>query len=91
MWIEWKTFQGCFENKKKKKQHEIEFHNSIQDWVFTTVYQFTKVPGKTPDFVANEKSFEIFRIWLYLLSVTEKLLSNFLYWKSYSRNSECRG
>ena len=91
MWIEWKTFQGCFENKKKKKQHEIEFYNSIQDWVFTTVYQFTKVPGKTPDFVANQKSFEIFRIWLYLLSVTKKLLSNFLYWKSYSRNFECKG
>ena len=23
--------------KRKKKQGEIEFHNSVQDWVFTTV------------------------------------------------------
>ena len=25
--------------KQKKKKKEIEFHNSIQDWVFTIVYQ----------------------------------------------------
>ena len=86
-----KNLSRVFRKQKEKKKHEIEFYNSIQDWVFTTVYQFTKVPGKTPDFVANQKSFEIFRIWLYLLSVTKKLLSNFLYWKSYSRNFECRG
>ena len=24
--------------KKKKAHEEIKFHNSIQDWVFTTVY-----------------------------------------------------
>ena len=28
-----------FQNKKEKKNKEIEFHNnSVQDWVFTTVY-----------------------------------------------------
>ena len=30
-WIEWKIFQGCL-------SEEIEFHNPIQDWIFTTVY-----------------------------------------------------
>ena len=29
-----------FQEQKRKKSHEeIEFHNLIQDWVFTTVYQ----------------------------------------------------
>ena len=35
-WIEWKIFQGCFKNKKEKNHEEIEFHNSIQERVFTT-------------------------------------------------------
>ena len=35
-----KNFQGYFNNKKEKKLHEeIQFHNSIQDWVVTTIYQ----------------------------------------------------
>ena len=33
------SFQGFF---KKKTHEEIEFHNSIQDWVFTTVNQLEK-------------------------------------------------
>ena len=28
--------------KRTKSQEEIEFHNSIQDWVFTTVYRLKK-------------------------------------------------
>ena len=28
-----------FQKKKKKKHEEIEFYNSIQNWVFTTIYQ----------------------------------------------------
>ena len=36
--MELKVFQGFF--KKKKNTHEdIEFHNLIQDWVFTAVYR----------------------------------------------------
>ena len=27
----------AFFKKKNKKKQEIEFHNSIQDWVFTAV------------------------------------------------------
>ena len=39
---------GCLKNKKEKKTHEIELHNSIQDWVFTTFNGCRKVPGKMP-------------------------------------------
>ena len=29
-----------FQKQKRKKTHEeTEFHNSVQDWVITTVYQ----------------------------------------------------
>ena len=28
-----------FQKQKKKKHEEIEFDNSIQDWVFTTAYR----------------------------------------------------
>ena len=35
-----KSFKGVSETKKEKKTHEeTEFHNPIQDWVFTTVYR----------------------------------------------------
>ena len=44
--IEWKIFQGCFKNKKEKAHEEIEFHNSIQDLIFTTVYQLLKSAWK---------------------------------------------
>ena len=31
-----------FQNKQEKKHKEIEFHNnSIQDWVFASVYRFS--------------------------------------------------
>ena len=33
-----KPFKGVSKTKKKKKHEEIEFHNLIHDWVFTTVY-----------------------------------------------------
>ena len=37
--IEWngKSLKGS--SKKNTKIEETEFHNSIQDWVFTTVYR----------------------------------------------------
>ena len=35
-----KIFQK--QNKNKKAHKEILFHNSIQDWVFTTVYRLEK-------------------------------------------------
>ena len=38
-WIEWKIFQVIF----KKDNEKIEFHDSVQDWVFTTVY-FKSLP-----------------------------------------------
>ena len=31
------SFKGL--SKQKNTHEEIEFHNSIQDWVFTTVYR----------------------------------------------------
>ena len=39
---------GCFKNKKKKKKayEEIEFHNAIQDWAFTTIYLLKKSAWK---------------------------------------------
>ena len=38
-----KSFLGVSKTKKKKKTHgEIEFHNSIQDRVFITIYQLKK-------------------------------------------------
>ena len=39
--MQWKIFQGLFKNKKEKKI-QLEFCNSIQDWVFTNVYQLEK-------------------------------------------------
>ena len=32
--------------KKIKADEEIEFHNSIQDWIFTTIYQLWKSASK---------------------------------------------
>ena len=33
------SFSTIFQKKKTKKRHEeTEFHNSIQDWVFTIVF-----------------------------------------------------
>ena len=40
--------ENLSKTKKKKTHEDIEFHNSIQDWVFTTVYQLYKVLGKMP-------------------------------------------
>ena len=34
-----KNILRVFQKQKRKKNEEIEFHKSIQDWVFTTVYQ----------------------------------------------------
>ena len=34
-----KSFEGVSKTKKKKTHEETEFHNSIQDWDFTTVYR----------------------------------------------------
>ena len=37
------NLSGVFQKQKRTKAHEeIEFHNSIQDWVFTTVYRLKK-------------------------------------------------
>ena len=40
------NLSGVFQKKKKKKKkkahEEIEFHNTVQDWVFTTVYWLKK-------------------------------------------------
>ena len=45
-----KAFNGVSKKKIKKKKHEeIEFHNSIQDSVFITVYQLQEMLGKIPD------------------------------------------
>ena len=45
-----KAFNGVSKTKNKKKKHEeIEFHNSIQDSVFITVYQLQEMLGKIPD------------------------------------------
>ena len=38
-WIERKSFKGASKTKKKKTLEEIDFHNLIQDEVFTTVYR----------------------------------------------------
>ena len=38
-WIEWKIFQVIF----KKDNGKVEFHDPVQDWVFTTVY-FKSLP-----------------------------------------------
>ena len=44
------VFQKQKTKQNKKKTHEeIEFHNSIEDWVFTTVYRFRKVLGGMPE------------------------------------------
>ena len=40
--------------KKKKKNEKIEFHSSIQDWVFTTVYRLRKVHGKMTGTILSE-------------------------------------
>ena len=37
---------GVSKIKKKKALEEIEFHNSIQDLIFTTVYQLLKSASK---------------------------------------------
>ena len=33
-----KSFKAVLKTKKKKTHEETEFHNLVQDWVFTTVY-----------------------------------------------------
>ena len=38
-----KVFQ---KQKRKKTQEEIEFNNSIQDWVFTNIYRLYKSAWK---------------------------------------------
>ena len=40
------SFKGASKTKKKKKHVEIEFHNSIQDGVFTTIYWLWKSAWK---------------------------------------------
>ena len=40
------NLQECFKKKQKKKNEESEFHNSIQGWVFTTVYWLLKSAWK---------------------------------------------
>ena len=39
--------------KQTKKTHmeRLEFHNSIQYWVFTTTYSCRKVLGKMPEVI----------------------------------------
>ena len=33
------NLSSVFQNQKREKKHEeFEFYNSIEDWVFTTVY-----------------------------------------------------
>ena len=45
-----KNLSKMFEKQKRKKYEEIEFHNLIQDWVFTTFTGCgcTEVLGKMP-------------------------------------------
>ena len=47
----WKTKQN-----KKNTQEEIEFHNSIQNWVLVPFTGCRKVPGKIPAYYTNFKS-----------------------------------
>ena len=32
------NLSSVFQNQKREKHEEFEFYNSIEDWVFTTVY-----------------------------------------------------
>ena len=40
------SLSRAFHKQTKKKHEETEFHNSIQDWAFTTVYQLQKSAWK---------------------------------------------
>ena len=41
-----KIIQGCFENKKDKKNEKTEFYNSIQDLVYIIAYWLQKSAWK---------------------------------------------
>ena len=41
-----KNLLKVFQKQTKKKHEETEFHNSIQDWVFTAVDQLQQSPWK---------------------------------------------
>ena len=50
------NISSVFQRQKRKKTHgETEFHNSIQDWVFTTVYRLQKSAWKN-DWKSNSFS-----------------------------------
>ena len=40
------SLSRAFHKQTKKTHEETEFHNSIQDWAFTTVYQLQKSASK---------------------------------------------
>ena len=55
-----------FQKQKPKKLHEeIELHNSIQGWVFTTVYQLQKSAWKNACF--TQPFCTVFHTWSYFM------------------------